>query len=156
MFGGLRVDLGKHLSSLFHLHFCLFYLFGLSLVFGLLYLLYWGVSVGHLQLYGGFHDVVMEDVLVFVANLRLEFESFPALIGKGRSLKQGRLAGVYRLLLDLIELLIFAEPEILLERDAFDVDFPLSFINPILTIFGSPEVLLGSIVGEMAHGVIPF
>ena len=63
---------------------------------------------------------------------------------------------MYRLLLDLIELLIFAEPEILLQRDAFDVDFPLSFINPIPTIFGSPKVLLGSIVGEMAHGVIPF
>lgn len=156
MFGGLRVDLGKHLSTLFHLHFCLFYLFGLFLFFGLLCLLYLGVAVGHLQLYGRFHIVIVEDVLVFVADLRLEFESFPALVGKGGSLKQRRLAGVHRLFLDLIELLIFAEPEILLECDSLDVDFPLSFINPILTIFGSPKVLLGSIVGEMAHGVIPF
>lgn len=156
MFGGLRVDLCKHLSSLFHLHFCLFDLFRLFWLFGLLHLLYLGVSVGHLQLYGEFHVMTVENVLVLVTDLRLEFEPFPALVGKGGSLKQRRLAGVYRLLFDLIELLIFAESEILLKRDALDVDFPLSFIDPILTFFGSPKVLLGSIVGEMAHGVIPF
>lgn len=150
------MDLCKHLSSLFHLHFCLFYLFKLFWFFGLLGLLYLGVTVGHLQLYWEFHVVTVEDVLVLVADLGLKFESFPALVGKGGSLKQTRLAGVYRLLFDLIELLIFAESEILLKRDALDVDFPLSFIDPILTFFGSPKMLLGGIVGEMAHGVIPF
>lgn len=88
------MDLGEDLPSLLHLYLCLLDLFTLFDFFELLSLLYLSVAVGHLQFYGEFDVVTVEDVLVFVAYFGLEFESFPAFVGKGGGLKQGRLAGV--------------------------------------------------------------